>query len=101
VGLNSLKSLNLTNVYPNNYNKNNNKKNNKVKSKPLELRSQVKITNLPVITETETELFTQFVKLVKKPFKIVESQRPNLLTKTDINSVLQLTFFLISTLFKL
>jgi hypothetical protein len=41
VGLNSLKSLNLTNVYPNN-NKNNNKnnnnkKNNKVKSKPLEL----------------------------------------------------------------
>jgi hypothetical protein len=36
VGLNSLKSLNLTNVYPNNKN-NNNKKNNKVKSKPLEL----------------------------------------------------------------
>jgi hypothetical protein len=46
VGLNSLKSLNLTNVYPNNNkNNNNNKKNNnnnKVKSKPLELRSQVK-----------------------------------------------------------
>jgi hypothetical protein len=41
VGLNSLKSLNLTNVYPNN-NKKNNKKNNKVKSKPLELRSRVK-----------------------------------------------------------
>jgi hypothetical protein len=44
VGLNSLKSLNLTNVYPNkNKNKNNNnnnKKNNKVKSKPLELRSR-------------------------------------------------------------
>jgi hypothetical protein len=47
VGLNSLKSLNLTSVYPNNNNnnnnnknnnkKNNNKKNNKVKSKPLEL----------------------------------------------------------------
>jgi hypothetical protein len=43
VGLNSLKSLNLTNVYPNNKknkkNKknNNNNKNNKVKSKPLEL----------------------------------------------------------------
>jgi hypothetical protein len=41
VGLNSLKSLNLTNVYPNNNKnnnkKNNNKKNNKVKSKPLEL----------------------------------------------------------------
>jgi hypothetical protein len=40
VGLNSLKSLNLTNVYPNN--NNNNNKNNKVKSKPLELRSRVK-----------------------------------------------------------
>jgi hypothetical protein len=41
VGYNSLKSLYLTNVYPNK-NKNNNKKknknnNNKVKSKPLEL----------------------------------------------------------------
>jgi hypothetical protein len=33
VGLNSLKSLNLTNVYPNN----NNNNNNKVKIKPLEL----------------------------------------------------------------
>jgi hypothetical protein len=40
VGLNSLKSLNLTIGYPNNKNKNN--KNNKVKSKPLELRSRVK-----------------------------------------------------------
>jgi hypothetical protein len=39
MGLNSLKSLNLTNVYPNNKNNNNKKKNNnnKVKSKPLEL----------------------------------------------------------------
>jgi hypothetical protein len=41
VGLNSLKSLNLTNVYPNN-NKNKKNKKNKVKSKPLELRSLVK-----------------------------------------------------------
>jgi hypothetical protein len=39
VGLKSLKSLNLTNSYPNNKN---NKKNNKVKSKPLDLRSRVK-----------------------------------------------------------
>jgi hypothetical protein len=39
VGLKSLKSLNLTNGYPNN---NNNNNNNKVKSKPLELRSRVK-----------------------------------------------------------
>jgi hypothetical protein len=37
VGLNSLKSLNLTNVYPNNKNNNKNNNNNKVKSKPLEL----------------------------------------------------------------
>jgi hypothetical protein len=40
VGLKSLKSLNLTNGYPNKNNKNkinNNKNNNKVKSKPLEL----------------------------------------------------------------
>jgi hypothetical protein len=43
VGLNSLKSLNLTNVYPNNKKNNKKKKkNNKVKSKPLELRSRVK-----------------------------------------------------------
>jgi hypothetical protein len=44
VGLKSLKSLNLTNGYPNknnkNKNKNNNNNNNKVKSKPLELRSR-------------------------------------------------------------
>jgi hypothetical protein len=58
VGLKSLKSLNLTNVYPNNNNKNNNnnkKKNNKVKSKPLELRSRVKrgpfsVCNLPSVS---------------------------------------------------
>jgi hypothetical protein len=38
VGLKSLKSLNLTNVYPNNKKKNSNKNNNNiVKSKPLEL----------------------------------------------------------------
>jgi hypothetical protein len=38
VGLKSLKSLNLTNGYPNKYKKkNNNNNNNKVKSKPLEL----------------------------------------------------------------
>jgi hypothetical protein len=37
VGLNSVKSLNLTNVYPNNNKKKNNNNNNKVKSKPLEL----------------------------------------------------------------
>jgi hypothetical protein len=42
VGLISLKSLILTNVYPNNKKNNNKKKNNKVKSKPLELRSRVK-----------------------------------------------------------
>jgi hypothetical protein len=39
-GVKFTKSLNLTNVYPNN--KNNNNNNNKVKSKPIELRSLVK-----------------------------------------------------------
>jgi hypothetical protein len=43
VGLNTLKSLNLTNGYPNNKNNNKNNKNNIVKSKPLELRSRVKM----------------------------------------------------------
>jgi hypothetical protein len=43
VGLKSLKSLNLTNGYPNKNKNNNNNNNNKVKSKPLELRSRVKI----------------------------------------------------------
>jgi hypothetical protein len=41
VGLKSLKSLKLTNVYPNNKNNKKKNKNNKVKSKPLELRSRV------------------------------------------------------------
>jgi hypothetical protein len=44
VGLNSLKSLNLTNVYPNN--NNNNKKSNKVKSKALELAGNNKTSVL-------------------------------------------------------
>jgi hypothetical protein len=48
VGLNSLKSLNLTNVYPNNNNNNKKKNNNKVKSKPLELRSRVKKSHTKV-----------------------------------------------------
>jgi hypothetical protein len=37
VGLKSLKSLNLTNGYPNKNNNKKNNNNNKVKSKPLEL----------------------------------------------------------------
>jgi hypothetical protein len=45
VGLKSLKSLNLTNGYPNKNNKNNKNNNNKVKSKPLELRLRVIITS--------------------------------------------------------
>jgi hypothetical protein len=50
VGLNSLKSFNLTNVYPNKKKKKKKKKKqkkkkkkkNNIKSKPLELRSRVK-----------------------------------------------------------
>jgi hypothetical protein len=47
VGLNSLKSLNLTNGYPNKNKNNNNNNNNKVKSKPLELCSRVKTNFQP------------------------------------------------------
>jgi hypothetical protein len=60
VGLKSLKSLNLTNGYPNKNNNNNN--NNKVKSKPLELRSRVKTIHRPKIT---------------RPAKITTNFRPN------------------------
>jgi hypothetical protein len=66
VGLNSLKSLNLTKVYPNNNNNNNNnnkKKNNKVKSKPLELRSRVKIKSLKKIREIEASQYFLFLKI--------------------------------------
>jgi hypothetical protein len=61
VGLKSLKSLNLTNVYPNN-NKNNknNKKNNKVKSKPLELRSRVKKIQFKMIARPLTVIPLKF-----------------------------------------
>jgi hypothetical protein len=61
VGLNSLKSLNLTKLYPNNKNNKNNKNKNKnkVKSKPLELRSRVKSGGY---------LKTRFLKGWKKPF---------------------------------
>jgi hypothetical protein len=55
VGLKSLTSHNLTNVYPNNKNKNNkknNNNNNKVKSKLLELRSRVK---KPVKSDRQTD----------------------------------------------
>jgi hypothetical protein len=63
VGLKSLKSLNLTNVYPNNNNNNNknknNNNNNKVKSKPLELRSRVK-TPFEKITISFTEYLEKY-----------------------------------------
>jgi hypothetical protein len=72
VGLKPLKSLNLTNVYPNNNNKNNKnnnkKKNNKVKSKPLELRSRVK---KPLIFEIPKKVFhiqNQCLKVVGTSF---------------------------------
>jgi hypothetical protein len=55
VGLKSLKSLNLTNGYPNN------NKNNKVKSKPLELRSRVKsyrLVNAGVLTTVRVGVLT-------------------------------------------
>jgi hypothetical protein len=64
VGLKSLKSLNLTNVYPNNNNNNNNnnnKKNNKVKSKPLTLRSRVKrVSKRTIFRVPKVALFVPF-----------------------------------------
>jgi hypothetical protein len=65
VGLNSLKSLNLTNGYPNkNNNKNkNNNNNNKVKSKPLELRSRVKITSFKKSREIKASQYFLFLKI--------------------------------------
>jgi hypothetical protein len=61
VGLNSLKSLNLTNVYPNNNNK---KNNNKVKSKPLELRSRVKINQFDGLKKVQICRFSSDEKLI-------------------------------------
>jgi hypothetical protein len=69
VGLNSLKSLNLTNVFPNKKKnkKKNNKNNNKVKSKPLELRSRVIIMitilyyTLPTLGTGEIHFYKELV----------------------------------------
>jgi hypothetical protein len=55
VGLKSLKSPNLTNGYPNKKKKKKNN-NNKVKSKPLELRSRVKIQNILCLTWSAANL---------------------------------------------
>jgi hypothetical protein len=68
VGLKSLKSLNLTNVYPNNNNNNNNKNNNKknnnkVKSKPLELFELAGKKVGP--TKTIPQLFSSALPLTK------------------------------------
>jgi hypothetical protein len=74
VGLNSLKSLNLTNGYPNKNNKNKNN-NNKVKSKPLELRSWVK-SFLPTpknvtfsASKLQVAVFLSFLQQCPKLFK--------------------------------
>jgi hypothetical protein len=74
VGLKALKSLNLTNGYPNNKNnKNNNKKkNNKVKSKPLELyelagknESKSRISaDLLVLQDSKYCLLKDYVKCI-------------------------------------
>jgi hypothetical protein len=89
VGLNSLKSLNLTNGYPNKNKKNkkknnNNNNNNKVKSKPLELRSRVKIflpykiLKLPNYMGCLMEFYTSLTLFyMKMSFKILKfSNRP-------------------------
>jgi hypothetical protein len=69
VGLNSLKSLNLTNVYPNKKKKN---KNNKVKSKPLELRSRVKINIVGVVRSWHVCLSVHNFSAMEKNREVVE-----------------------------
>jgi hypothetical protein len=59
VGLKSLKSLNLTNGYPNK-----NKNNNKVKSKPLEL-FELAGKNLSTGADDLFDLFKKFMSLKK------------------------------------
>jgi hypothetical protein len=66
VGLKLLKSLNLTNVYPNK-NKNNNK-NNKVKSKPLELCSRVKSETIITMFLYREPLIEMVITFLKEPF---------------------------------
>jgi hypothetical protein len=84
VGLNSLKSLNLTNVYPNNNNKNKKKKNNnKVNSKPLELfelagKNQCRVALIELLDlsgiavgnvgDRGTDLFNKYWHLASKVF---------------------------------
>jgi hypothetical protein len=62
VGLKSLKSLNLTNGYPNKNKKNKKNNNNKVKSKPLELFELAGKNSSPVTFNLTT--FPQFWKLL-------------------------------------
>jgi hypothetical protein len=73
VGLNSIKSLNLTNGYPNNKNNNNknNNNNNKVKSKPLELfqLADRKVNKLSKIRENARPDF-KIPVMIRNPHKI-------------------------------
>jgi hypothetical protein len=74
VGLNSLKNLNLTNVYPNNKKKKK-KKNNKVKRKPLELRSRVKIARAGVVYPPPSPMYAaqhNVVCIIKKTKAIAD-----------------------------
>jgi hypothetical protein len=74
VGLNSLKSLNLTNVYPNN-NKNK-KNNNKVKSKPLGLRSRAGKKNDTLFSCVDEQLF---LGKQRESFSMVKLDHPYLI----------------------
>jgi hypothetical protein len=94
VGLKSLKSLNLTNVYPNN--NNNNKKNNKVKSKPLELRSRVKIyIHIMIVGFAEIAMLTPLKPIIELWFKRrsfflrVSRKFKNCLENTDTKELLE------------
>jgi hypothetical protein len=88
VGLKSLKSLNLTNVYPNNNNNNKkilkkknkkkkkNNNNNKVKSKPLELRSRVKITNESKVVQKYI-IFILLGRSARQCIRLFQKSDPN------------------------
>jgi hypothetical protein len=83
VGLKSLKSLNLTNVYPNNKNNKKKKKNNKVKSKPLELRSRVKMQFYALVWNI-LEPDTNKVELSERIARGLDCSRSLLQAKLDL-----------------
>jgi hypothetical protein len=82
VGLKSLKSLNLTNGYPNKKKNNNNNNNNKVKSKPLELFELAGKKSFQEDHISGTKLDALFVRK-NVPFSVIDA-----LAKSDIGKII-------------